>query len=96
MGIRQIFQDDNKHSSWMRVAGTIIIFILMIGSVLLYRDWKMALLVELSKGEPNYDGLNSLFQSMMIGFVGGVFVTLVGKIIQKKYETGSDNKNQEG
>ena len=82
----QTFWDDKGNASWMRKAGAVVLFVLIVGTVLLYLDWRMVLMTELAKEQPDYEGVNSLFQSMMIGFIGGVFVTFAAKIIQKKYE----------
>ncbi len=90
----RIWREDNGYRSWMRVAGTFVITTLLIGSVLLYLDWRMALIIELEKEQPNYEGLNNLFQSMMIGFVGGIFITFVAKIIQKKYENSNSEETE--
>jgi len=81
-----LIQDDRGNNSWMRAALSVVLIVLIGGSVLLYRDWRMMMLAEISRDKPDYTGIDALFKSMMIGFVGGVLIVIFGKVIQKYFE----------
>ncbi len=81
-----LIQDDRGNNSWMRAALSVVLIVLIGGSVLLYRDWRMMMLAEISRDKPDYSGIDSLFNSMMIGFVGGFLIVVIGKVIQKYFE----------
>ena len=70
-------KNDNNLSS-MRIAFLgVIAFILYI-----YFDWQKAFLIEITKEDPNYEGLTKLFLAMMVTFA----LALLAKVVQKKFE----------
>lgn len=77
-----IFQEDNGSWSSIRV----ILFFLIIFCVVVYLDWRWAFKIEMLKENVNYDGIVSLFREMLTVFVGGTILTIVFKVVQKKFE----------
>lgn len=86
-------QDDDGNTSWMRIALTIAGIILLITAIIFYRDWRLSYLTEIYKEEPDYMGVVELFKVMMIGFVSGLLVIVLGKIGQKGFETRKKVRN---
>jgi hypothetical protein len=83
-------KDDKGNWSSLRIGLLLYLLFLTAASARIYFDWLLVLMVEIQKDEPNYAGITELFNSMLIGFVGGVFVAGVIKTVQKYFETKNE------
>ena len=84
--LMQIFQERNGSLSSMRVT----MFLVIAWMLWMFVEWRWAFRKQVESGSPDFRGLTELFLAMMVTFG----ITLISKIIQKKYEQDNSNSHE--